>query len=183
MMKNKYRVLIISCWALLVVCLVIKLFGANLFTIICENEKFIRFCDYLDGHIIAKCIFSTILYIPATYLVYLSMVKRELPKDWFVIILCIPCSFLKANFPVLGMIYEFVIMLGLPLITTKGKRWKEILLGIVLVFVFQIISMLIRNIGDLYIYNDNTVVGYMLLIDYYIMVGLYYLYSNRKEIK
>lgn len=183
MMKNKYKVLIMSCWALLAVCLVIKLFGAELFTIVCENEKFIRFCDYLDEHIIAKYVFSTILYIPATYLVYLAMVKREVPKDWFVIILCIPCSFMKANYPIIGMIYELILMIVLPLVTTKGKRWKQIILGVALVFVFQIISMLIRNIGELYIYNENTVIGYMLLIDYYIMVGLYYLYSNRKEIK
>ena len=39
---------IILCWVLLAVCFAIKLFGGNWFEIVCANEHFIKFCDFID---------------------------------------------------------------------------------------------------------------------------------------
>lgn len=183
MMKNKYKVLITSCWVLLTVCLAIKLFGAELFTIVCENEKFIRFCDYLDNNVVPKYIFATILYIPSTYLIYLSMVKKKIGEDWWLCLIALPCSVCKGYVPILGTVLELSITILIPLLRTKFKVWRRIIVGLVLIFGFQIISLVTKDIGGLYLNDDSMLICSILLIDYYIMVGLYYLYSNRKEIK
>ena len=47
---------------------------------------------------------------------------------------------------------------------------------------FQQISLWTRNIGW-NLDNDSMLINLMTQIDYYIMIVIYYLYVNRKEIK
>ena len=63
---KQIRTVLIILWSTLVVYLIIKLLGGNWFEIVCENERFISVCEYMDNHFVAKVIItfitSTILY-------------------------------------------------------------------------------------------------------------------------
>ena len=44
--KERYlKRVIIVCWIALAICFGIKLFGGNLFEIMCNNENFIKVCE------------------------------------------------------------------------------------------------------------------------------------------
>lgn len=185
MMKNKYRVMIITCWVLLVTAVIVKLCGANIFNIVVNNQNFINACDYIDNHLWLKYILATIVYIPSTYLIYLTMTKQKIGKDLWFILVCLPCSTLKGLNQYIGMAYEIIIILLLiPLLRCKGKNWLLVLIGIAVIILFQQISLWIRNLG-FYLEKDYFLLNLIMLIDYYIMVVLYYLHVqyilNRKK--
>lgn len=175
-MKDKYKVLIITCWILLILAVVAKLCGANVFNIVVTNQHFIDICNYIDDHLWLKYILATIVYIPSTYLVYLTMTKQKIGKDFWFIIICLPCSTLKGINQYIGMAYEIaIILLLVPLLRCKGKNWLLVIIGIAAIILFQQISLWIRNLG-FYLEKDYFLINLIMLIDYYIMVFLYYLY-------
>lgn len=173
---DKLLVVIITCWILLLIALVMKLFGSKLFNIIIENKTFIDICNWLDGSW-TKYIVSTIFYIISNYLIYLSMTDKKIGQDWWILIVMLPFSYIKAQLNWIGLFLDFLILLIIPLIRTKGKNWLKIIIGILLVMAFQEISLLIRDL-HFYLNSDSILVALILSIDYYIMIILYYLYSR-----
>lgn len=93
-----------------------------------------------------------------------------------------PISILKAKLPLIGMILDLLIGILIPLIRNKFKNWKIVIIGNILLIIFQFISLITKNIGG-YITSDSILVSSILSIDYYIMLVLYYLYTHfeRKE--
>lgn len=182
MKKNIYKVLIESCWILLIFCFALKLLFGNLFAISVESQNFIAFCEWLDNHWL-KYIIATIVYVPSTYIFYLCLTKQKLFKDWWIILLLLPNSYFKDNIYYLGLGIDLFVGIVYPIIKGKGKTWKYVLFGNVLIFGFQLISLLTKNIG-FYIDNSSMLIGLIYQVDYYIMLVLYYLYINyRKELK
>ena len=179
--KQKYETLIISCWVVLIACFIIKIFGGNWFEIICENQNFINICEWLDGSWV-KYIPTTILYVSSVYLIYLAMTNQKIGDDWWLCILLLPMSYIKANFMIVGIIIDIFVWFILPLIKFKFKNWKRVLLGNVLVIAFQLISLGIRNLG-IYLTSDSILISIIISIDYYIMIILYYLYCRKEKIK
>ena len=82
----------------------------------------------------------------------------------------------------LNIALSIIVVLIIPLIRTRFKLWKHIIIGNILIFIFQLISLLTRNIGW-NLNNQSMLVSLIMQIDYYIMLIIYYLYINRKEIK
>ena len=180
MKKNIYKVLIESCWILLIFCFALKLLFGNLFAISVESQNFIAFCDWLDTHWL-KYIIATIVYVPSSYLLYLCVSKQKIGTDLWLLPLLLPMPFVKDKIAVIGLIIELFIGVIYPLIKFRFKRWKHVIIGNVLIFAFQLLSLLVRNIG-VYIDNSSMLIGIIMQIDYYIMLVLYYLYlNNRKE--
>ena len=62
---------IILCWILLAVCFAIKLFGGNWFEIVCANEHFIKFCDFIDKAYINYPL-SCVFYITSNFFFIIS---------------------------------------------------------------------------------------------------------------
>ena len=186
MMKNKYKVLIITCWILLILCFIIKLFGANIFNIVVTNQTFIDVCDWFDEHEVFKYIITTIVYITTVYPIYLTMVDKKIGQDWWFILLLLPLSYIKGNWQWVGFALDILILLVVPLIRTKCKNWLKIIIGIVLIMAFQEISLVIRNLG-FYLEKDSLLINLIMSIDYYIMIFLYYLHMryiiNKKKEK
>ena len=180
MKKNIYKVLIESCWILLIFCFALKLLFGNLFAISVESQNFIAFCEWLDTHWL-KYIIATIVYVPSTYLLYCCLTKQKLGKDLWLLLFLLPMAFIKERIAIIGVIIEFIYLLVIPLVKSKFKSIKWVILGIVTIFGFQVISLLTKNIG-LYIDNSSMLIGLIYQIDYYIMIVLYYLYiMKRKE--
>lgn len=177
-MKNKYKTLIISCWVVLIVCFLIKIIDPSNFEIICNNDNFIKVCEWLDNSW-AKYIVSTLFYVPSVYIIYLAMTNQKIGDDKFLLLVLLPVSYLKANFTTIGLIIDIFIWFILPLLKFKFKNWKRVLLGNVLILAFQFISLMTRNIGG-YLLPDSLLTSIIVSIDYYIMLVLYYLYTRRE---
>lgn len=180
---NPFKVMIITCWILLILAFICKLFGANWFEPSIDNAKFIKFCNWLDNHW-QIYIISTLVYVPATYLIYLTITKQYAYKDLWTCILLIPCSYLKdGNYIliILGFILELIVIAIIPMIKLKHKDKLRILFILDLIFMFQLMS----NITKIYTWNlknTSSLVSIILSIDYYILIILMYLYSI-KEVK
>lgn len=178
-MKDKYKTLICCCWGVLIFYSIIKLISGKSFEIVCENERFIYICNLIDNSWL-RYIVSGIIYSISSFLIYLSMTLRKFKKDFWLLFILFPISFIKDKLYWLGLILDFITLILLPLIVCKFNNWKRVLLGVVLVISFQVISLFIRNLG-IYYNNDSLTISIILSIDYYIMIVLYYLYSFMKK--
>lgn len=179
MMKNKYKVMITSCWVLLIICFVLKIFGANWFEPVLTDGNFVEFCNWLDNNW-AKYIFSSIVYVPSSYLVYLCLTKQKLGKDLWLIILLIVSSILKWNFVIISTVIELSTMILIPLIKGKFKNILWVLIGNLLIILLQLVSLFTRTLG-FNLSSDSMLIGFIMQIDYYIMIILYYLYINKRR--
>ena len=181
MKKNIYKVLIKSCWILLIFCFALKLLFGNLFAISVESQNFIAFCEWLDTHWL-KYVISTIVYVPSGYLLYLCVSNQKVGKDLWLLLLLLPCSILKWKITIIGIVIELFIGFILPLIKDI-KKWKYVLFGNIAIILFQQVSLFVKNL-NWYIDNSSMLIALIYQIDYYIMLVLYYLYINhRKELK
>lgn len=183
-MKEKYRVLIWTCWTVYVVCLMIKLCGGNRFEIACNNERFIEICTYVDSNIYIKMSISMVAYTLSNYLIYLCLVKKKIFQDLWYLLLLIICSVVNMKFNNIylniGMSVFYLIVV--PLFRTKFKGFLNIIFGVILVCLFQQISLWTRNIGW-ELPNDNTLIMLITQIDYYIMIIIYFLFTHSKKEK
>lgn len=184
--KYLHRV-IIACWIALIVCLIIKLFGANIFEIVCKNDTFNTVCNYADTHIWANYLISALYCFVSLYFFTLAILQERKFKGWqlsIVIITVLIGTAVKIWSVTIGWIFDiwqFVLMQMLFL----GKRWKsywKIPFAIALLAVFQLISMFVRGVDtdDL---MDGCLIGAIYSLDVVIMVVLYYGYSNIIKLK
>ena len=180
----RLKVLIIVCWVVYIACLIIKLCGGNQFEIATSNETFIAICDYIDNTLWLKMIIATITYVISSYIAYLILIKRKFFNDWWIIFILVIANIINIliNNVYLNIALSIIVALIIPLIRTRFKLWKHIIIGNILIFIFQLISLLTRNIGW-NLNNQSMLVSLIMQIDYYIMLIIYYLYINRKEIK
>jgi len=181
MKYNQYKVMIITCWILLGLAFICKLLGANWFEPSVDSEKFIKFCKWLDNHW-EVYILTTAVYIPATYLPYLAITEQKMFKDFWVCLILLPCSWLKDQtfiLIILGFILELTVLVIIPMFKLKCKKKIRILVGLVLISIFQIISTLTK-IWTWHLANQTILIELLVSIDYYIMIVLYFLYSLKK---
>ena len=180
MMKNPFKVLIITCWILLLLCCIAKLFGANWFIASTNNQNFLDFCKYIE-ETFWFYIFTAIFNIVTCGIYYMAVLKQNKPDLRWLIPLII-YAILKSIFykqKILFFILDFVMTLGLPLLLDH-KRWLWIIIGVALTFAFQYISMFLK-LDNYNIFSENAFVSMVLSIDYIIMLLLYWLYSIRNK--
>ena len=193
MMKDKYKTLIISCWVVLLVYFVIKLLGGNYFEAICYNPNIVSICEFVDNNYWVSYLFKAPAYAITSYLVYLTITKQKLKDDWWMIIILLVQPFCKRYILPLGLAIDAFTLIIYPtlklIFVNKDKWWiviLRVLIGNVLLVAFQLLSTFTRNIGY-YIPLDNTLVGIIMSIDYYLMTLLYYLHTRdyyyKKEVK
>lgn len=185
MMKEPWKVLIISCWSLLLICMVVKLFGFNIFEPATENQNFIKACEFIDSNIVIKYIVYALNALLINSLFILSVMKQKFYSkvQLFIFVpLIIISSIISWYSSLIKTILDVIFVVVLPLI--YKTNWKRIVIGFVLLLAFQIISLITKNIGNWYLNNEPALVALILQIDTVIMTTLYYLYSNysRKEI-
>ena len=184
---------IILCWIMLVACFAIKLFGGNWFEVVCTNEHFLKLCDLVDTNKFIWCIVGIILYVFPQSFAILACSKVAKPNIKQLVLLLTSLSFvwsLQFVSTTIKSIAEIIIICLLPVALAYlgkieqpfKKYWFRGLVGCILIFLFQAISMITRNVG-LKLIDDNSLITFILLIDYYIMICLYYLYTinSRKE--
>ena len=187
--RDTYGMLITVSWILLVICLVIKLFGGNWFELWWDNEKFIAACNYVENNTILKmivaCSFSILTTIPFICII-LKRNKLNIKLTILFSLLIAIKSILNWYISGISYIFDFVTLILLPLIINKFKNLKIVLFGNVLVFIFQLITITLRNLS--YGFGNfnmgNTVIEQILYqIDYILMIMLFYFYyfKNKKR--
>lgn len=184
--KQKYlKRVIIVCWIALGICFAIKLFGGNLFEIMCENENFIKVCEYADNNAWAYYLINGINSFVLSYFYVLAMCQKiKYTKAEFIILLfsVVLSICIKANSQVLGFVFDIwqaVIMPCVFTIKTPRKHWN-VIIGNILVVIFQLVSMFVKNIGIKVLTGESVLTTIIFSIDVFLMVILYYLYANVK---
>ncbi len=185
---------ILLCWIMLVACFVIKLFGGNWFEIVCTNEHFSNICNFVDNNFLVSEIIGFLLYVPSTLIILLSTSlipkpTKETTIEALTIIIIVWLTHYIGNVTkTIVEIFAFIISPLLLNITQNDvdkmdfvrKKWFLGIVGYAIVMIFQIISVITRNIGINFT-DDSLLVTFFLMIDYYIMVLLYYLYVKLKK--
>lgn len=182
--------MIILCWILLAVCFVVKIFGGNFFNIVCQNERFIKACEFVDKNVWLQYIIGCIstLFLQTLYLLAISKHLWFTRKREVVIVLLstfigVALRMMNNWLPLIMDIYQYILM---PFIINDNFKIRVKILRIVasyiMTFVFQLISLLTKNLSfGFTTSNYNFVISIIFMIDVYIMVILYYLYINFKK--
>ena len=188
--KERYlKRVIVVCWVALAICFGIKLFGGNLFEIICENENFIKVCEYADNHWWADYLISVAYCLVSNYFFVLAVCgKWKFTKTQLIIFVITTFSvcLIKMVSGFIGVVLDFWQVIIMPCVFTikEPKRHWFVLLGNVLALAFQMVSMITKNLALVLITNSGVLVSAIYAIDVILMFILYYLYSNfskRKE--
>ena len=190
--KERYlKRVIVVCWIALAICFGIKLFGGNLFEIMCENENFIKVCEYADNHFWADICISGAFCLVQLYFFTLATCQK-IKFNKFELIMVVSTAIIGTALKILcpyivGLIFDLWqgIFMQMVLLRKDIKKWINILIANVLLFVFQFISMIARNIGFT-VLGESVLEGAIYSIDVILMILLYYAYANiikRKEKK
>lgn len=179
------RVTILICWVSLFCFWAIKLFGGNFFEIVVQNENFIKFSDMVQNSWL-KYLVSFITISVAKYLTFGAICQKFRFKGFqrIVIFLSIIMIWTFANFcdnMFLKMYGGYIIFIAVGVF--YQKKWKKSfgLLAIIFEVIFNVVSVLIRNIPM--IATSNYLIAFIGIFDMYIMTALYYLYSNLINLK
>lgn len=189
--KERYlKRVIVVCWIALAICFGIKLFGGNLFEIMCNNENFIKVCEYADNNLWANTIISGIVCYIQLYFLVLGMCQKMKFEKLELIVFSstvIVGTIIKVYLPpILGIIFDLwqLVFMAVVFILKTGEKKKviNVLIGNALLFLFQLISMVTKNIG-VTILGESVLEGVIFSIDTFIMIFLYWCYANeiRKE--
>lgn len=182
---------IIICWGLLIGCFIIKLCGGNFFAIYCNNQKFIDFCNFID-RIGISYILEYISFIVSTYFI-IKISNFNVDKTKLIYILCTMSFYwlfktlVSINFAQVSLIvydiFDFVLLVCTTFYCSKEKginNLKRSIIVILIVYLFSFMSTITKCIGLRGCINSSFLVGFIFMIDYYIMLLLAYLYQKRR---
>lgn len=166
--------MIILCWILLLICFVIKIFGGNFFEFIGESKVI----DYIVNNKWLLCIIQSIIYISTTFITLLIILENKHKKLSLIlsIIMNIGKQIIGLDiiFYYISFIVEFVSLIIIPIILNRDKILYVIVIN-ALIILFQVISLFTKNIG-LISFPYEDIVGFVYMIDYYIMLTISLLY-------
>lgn len=185
--KERYlKRVIVVCWIALAICFGIKLFGGNLFEIMCNNENFIKVCKYADSHLWAYYLICVFVSFPNTYFFILAMISKVKYNKYqtIIVIATVLLNVAVKMFSNIGGVildvWQVIIMPAIFTLDNKKTHYK-IIIGNILLMIFQLISMYIKNINTILVTNDGALISFIFSIDVFLMILLYYSYTNIKK--
>lgn len=165
-------------WGVLVFSWVCKIFFGETFNIITHNESYINVCLYLQRTNLYYLLYLP-FYILSMYLVIWTNMRRfPIKKDLLMMIPITLIYITKIFAPIIAMILEIIFYI---LSSKKPFRIGIAIETYVLMAIFQQLSLHLRDIG-IFIDNNDVVTNLIFMIDYYIMMSIYCIYTIiRKE--
>lgn len=178
------RVIIIS-WVSLLLCFVIKIFGGDYFEIMSNSKGYKALCDYADSHFWLKYLIGVCSSMLCQSLYLLAILQKykfnrfELSLTFINVALSTGIRYFTDKF---SIAFDIWIFCGLPmlLLGKNIKKYPQVLIAWALTFAFQLISLLVKNLG-ITVVDESYFIGLIYSIDVYIMCVLYYLYRNFKK--
>ena len=152
-------------------------------------------CDFVDNNKAAYYLVGVLMYVASTSWIILACSKITEPTNKELIVIVSSLIVVWASQFVsitLKTILEIVNTVFMPIFLnllnsnfvckakTIKRTWYLGIIGYILVFVFQLISLFTRNIGIKYT-HDSSLTTLILMIDYYIMIIMYYLYVKKSK--
>lgn len=179
------KITIVLCWLSLFSFWAIKLFGGNWFEIMVENENFIKFSNTVQNTWL-KYLVSLITIFVSYYFMYGAVLQKIALKGKYLAVYLLSAfanwavvNFVPINF--MRMIFGYTLIIITSICYQKGIKKYFGVLTVILDFVFSTLSMLTRGI------KLSFITDYFILLigsfDLYIMLGLYFLYSNLLNLK
>lgn len=182
--KKRYlKRVIVVCWIALAVCFGIKLFGGNLFEVMCQNENFIKVCEYADNHFWAYYLINALYCFVSLYFFTLAICGKKSFRKWELIVVIatvIVGTLLKYFNQYVGLVFDVWQFIIMPCVFTLDNKRRHIYVipANILLFVFQAISMFVKNIEFGILTDKGLLISMIYSIDVLLMVLLYYGYSN-----
>lgn len=187
MKSNPYKLMINSCWAILIIYSIIKVLGGNWFELMCSSETFIAISSYIDNHILLKKIVACINSLFTGYFVLCAILKQKHLKVYHILVfipLLIFKSFIQWDYNIIGLILDIVIIILLPIIMLRNEkiivRIFRPIVGYILIFLFQLFSMFLADIALFTFNNTGTLENLLYSLEYFFCIILYYLYTIKK---
>ena len=182
---------ILICWGLLFVCFAIKIFGGNYFEIVVNSPKFVEICTYLDSNIFIYGAIGLASSLVSFWFYYLAILRKLKFSNkeliiYFatvVVVSVVKIICIKINLSALSFVADAFLLFIAPFLFdfAKTKRnFVRVLIAFGLNLLFQIIALVTKNIG-VKITVESSLTTIIFMIDLYIMLALYYLYSNIKK--
>ena len=181
------RVIVIS-WVSLGLCFLIKIFGGNFFEIVCNNDKYKALCEYADSHFWLKYVIGVVSSMFCqTFYTLAILQKYKFSKSQFIItfVSILVSCFIKYYSQVFGGIFDLWIFFAVPMIFLGKdfkKKWWQVPIAYAITFSFQLLSLLVKNLGIVNI-GETYFIGLIYMIDLYLMCFIYYLYRNYQKEK
>ena len=138
--------LIIVSWVALGCCFLIKLLGGNLFEIVCNNQRFITICNYIDNNWFLYYFVMTSYCYLSMYFLVLAMCQRTMYKKWELITLTITIL-------IVNVVKMFSNPIGIIL-----DIWQGIVMPILFVRKTpkKILNVLLANTNNLILHIDDN---------------------------
>lgn len=181
--KVKYlkRVIIVS-WVTLIVCFLIKIFGGNFFVIVCENERFIKVCEFADNNLIANFIVSFAFGFVSNYFFTLAILEKVKHSRFELIVVTTTIAVgtaIKMTSISFGWIFDIwqTVFMHMLFLGKNYKKYIRIPIGIGLLLAFQVLSLIVKDVG-IKTLGSYLVTDIIFSIDILIMEILYFSYSN-----
>lgn len=175
------------CWVSLFAFWAIKLFGVNFFEIVVQNENFIAFSNLVETTLL-KYLVSFFTIAVAKYLTFGAICQKFTfkGKQLLFIIFGIVSIWAVSNFMPLGKLqfpswYAYLVFIVASLIYQKGWKKSFGILAIAFELAFAFISMQVKNLPIEIM--SNYLITAIFIFDLYLMLALYYLYSNLIKLK
>lgn len=182
--KERYlKRVIVVCWIALAICFGIKLFGGNLFEIMCENENFIKVCEYADNHFWAYYLINALYCFVSLYFFTLAICGKKSFRRWellLVIATVIVGTLVKYFNQYIGLAFDVWQGIIMPCVFTMRTPKKHIYVipANIMLFVFQSVSMFVKNVDFGVLTDKGLLVSVIYSIDVLLMILLYFGYSN-----
>ena len=174
-------------WAILLILLIMKFCFGVWYPIVVKNQTFINICDWLDKHYLIYSITVVIFYMLNCNLFILTATKTKIKNvKWYIAlilnILFLGNCLLKRYSQPIGFIIEVLLLLGFSIFFNfKVKRFRKIfnvlipLIVYMLVNLWQLNILLVRNVDIDYLTNNVPLIYYVMQIDYYIFLIISYI--------
>ena len=186
--ENTLKRAIIVCWVLLVICFVIKICGGNFFNIICRNENFIKFCDFIDNSVIMYIIYLLCFLFTSTMLLFIANGSTKIKtKNYclflisviivWIVKLVLDLSKITANVFFMNFIYFILLYIVLALFS---KNKLKPLFCIIYDLLLTVLSVFIKSFELYSVITNSFLITTIYLIDYYILLLITALYSKLK---
>jgi len=162
---------------LLMCCFILKIVGFNYFGLDVNDKTLVNISNFLVKTRISDLIIMVMIYIQ--FYLYLCMVckKRKLYSYTLLgVILNLIVQAILVNMYKLDWIYyicSFLIMIVIPMMVNKSYKIKEQIKYLLLMSFYQLICLIVRNIGVNENY-DNYLVDWLLSFDQVLMLLITY---------
>lgn len=182
-----FKRVLILCWLTLAICFIIKIFGGNFFNVICNNDEFINFCNFIQNSFWYYVVGFLSNFI-ITIILWSSMCGGVKPKAkeiliCFAVILGLYALQVLANIYnslMAAMCFSVLKFIILPFVLFKASI-KRIVFVNIFDLGMQVISAFVKNISIVKTIYDNVLITLIFAIDYYIMLIILWLYLYQKR--